>query len=125
MELCLLAGGRGIAELLSAILIFVLVLLATYFTARIVGSIEKQKMTGRNIKVVESLRLPGGKNVYLIQAGEKYLLLSESKDRVGLISELPEDFVPLSVDTAEADTTVDFRKLLEKAGNALVKNDRK
>ncbi len=120
-----MAGGRGIAELLSAILIFVLVLLATYFTARIVGSIEKQKMTGRNIKVVESLRLPGGKNVYLIQAGEKYLLLSESKDRVGLISELPEDFVPLSVDTAEADTTVDFRKLLEKAGNALVKNDRK
>lgn len=120
-----MAGGRGIAELLSAILIFVLVLLATYFTARIVGSIEKQKMTGRNIKVVESLRLPGGKSVYLIQAGERYMLLSESKDRVGLISELPEDFVPLSTDTAETDTTTDFKKLLEKAGNALVRNDRK
>ncbi|MCR4590075.1 MAG: flagellar biosynthetic protein FliO [Lachnospiraceae bacterium] len=122
MNFCLLAGAGGIAELLSAFLIFALVLLATYFTARIVGSIEKQKMTGRNIKVVESLRLPGGKSIDLIKAGDRYLLLSESKDRVGLITELPEDFEPLPGDVTDAERTPDFKRLLEKAGSAIRKD---
>jgi flagellar biogenesis protein FliO len=125
MDFCLLAGAGGIAELLSAFLIFALVLLATYFTARIVGSIEKQKMTGRNIKVVESLRLPGGKSIDLIKAGDKYLLLSESKDRVGLLCELPEDFVPLPEEVTDDKNHPDFKGFLDRAGNAIRRNDRK
>ena len=126
MDFCLLAGVGSIAELLSAFLIFALVLLATYFTARIVGSLEKQKMTGRNIQVVESLRLSGGKCLNLIKAGDKYLLISESKDQVGLICELPEDaIVSPEADMQAGIQTPDFKKLLEKAGNVIRKNDRK
>ncbi|MBQ9549803.1 MAG: flagellar biosynthetic protein FliO [Lachnospiraceae bacterium] len=126
MVFCLLTGVGGVAELLSAFLIFAFVLFATYLTARIVGSFEKQKMTGRNIQVVESLRLSGGKCLDLIRAGDKYLLISESKEQVGLICELPEDVI-LQPEAGEQPgiQTPDFKKLLEKAGNVIRKNDRK
>ena len=126
MNFCLLTGVGSVAELLSAFLIFAFVLLATYLTARIVGSFEKQKMTGRNIQVVESVRLSGGKSLDLVKAGEKYLLLGESKDHVCFLCELPAD----SIVSAEGDSekgmqAPDFKKFLEKAGNALRRNDGK
>ncbi len=126
MDFCLLTGVGSTAELLSALLIFALVLLATYFTARIVGTFEKQKMTGRNIQVIESLRLAGGKSLDLVKAGDKYLLISESKDHVSYLCELPPEAVVFPETDAEGGVRgPDFKKLLEKAGNAIRKNDGK
>ncbi len=126
MGFCLLTGVGSAVELLSAFLIFALVLLSTYFTARIVGSFEKQKMTGRNIQVLESLRLTGGKSLDLVKAGDKYLLISESKDRVVYLCELSPEVIVSPENAAEGGVQgPDFKKLLEKAGNMIRKNDGK
>lgn len=126
MNFCLLTGVGSVAELLSACLIFAFVLLATFFTARIVGSYEKQKMTGRNIRIIEMVRLSGGKSIDLVKAGDKYLVLGESKDQVSLLCELNPDSVSLPEEGPESGMqTPDFKKLLEKAGSALRKNDGK
>ncbi len=126
MDFCLLTGVGGVAELVSAICIFALVLLMTYLTTRFVGSYEKQKMTGRNLTVVETVRLSGGKSVDLIRAGDRYLVLGESRDNVCLLCELPlGSVVPPEEDSASVMQTPDFKKLLEKAGNAFHHNDGK
>ena len=125
MSYCLLAGVGAVAELLSALAIFALVLLVTYFTTRFVGSYEKQKMTGRNLQILESLRLSGGKCIYLVKAGDKYIVLGESRDRVDFLCEVQEDSLVSYDDAGQAMQKPDFRKLLEKAGNAIHPNDRK
>ena len=127
MGFCLLSGAGGIAELLSALLIFAFVLLVTYLTTRFVGTYEKQKMTGRNLMVVESVRLSGGKSIDLVKAGDKYLVLGESKDSVTFLCELKPDSVSLPPEP-ESGTVMqkpDFRKLLEKAGEKFHRNDGK
>ena len=117
MEFCLLTGVSGAAELLSALLIFALVLAVTYLTTRFVGSYEKQKMAGSNIRVVESVRLPGGKSLDLVKAGDKYLLLGESKDTLNLLCELTEDsIIPWEEDSVRMKDKPDFRKILQSAG---------
>lgn len=127
MEFCLLTGVGGIAELFSALLIFAFVLLVTYLTTRFVGTYEKQKMTGRNLTVVESVRLSGGKSIDLVKAGDKYILLGESKDSVSFLCELDEESITIPPET-ESGTVIqkpDFRKFLEKAGEIIHRNDGK
>ncbi len=114
----LLTGIGGVAELLSALLIFAFVLLATYLTTRFVGSFEKQKMSGKNLKVLEVIRLSGGKNLFLVRAGDKFLVLGDSKDRIVLLSELNGDSVVLPEDDPAGGQGTDFKKLLMKAGDA-------
>ena len=125
MSYCLLAGVGAVAELLSALAIFALVLFVTYFTTRFVGSYEKQKMTGRNLQILESLRLSGGKCIDLVKAGDKYVVLGESKDHVDFLCEVSEDSHVSYDDAGQAMKKPDFRKLLEKAGNAIHPGDRK
>ncbi len=121
-----MTGIGGVAELLSALLIFLLVLLATYLTTRFVGSFEKQKMAGRNLSVIESIRLSGGKTLSLVKAGEKYIVLGESKDQVVFICELSEDSLQLpGEDSPDATQGADFKKLLSKAADAFRRDDRK
>ncbi len=122
-----MTGIGGVAELLSALLIFALVLLATYLTTRFVGSFEKQKMTGRNVRVLECVRLPGGKTLDLVKAGDKYLVLGESKDRIVFLCELSEDSITSAgEDPSPGGQGADFKKLLTKAGDAFhLKSDGK
>jgi len=125
MSYCLLTGAGAVVELLSALAIFALVLLVTYFTTVFVGSYEKQKMTGRNLRILESLRLSGGKCINLVKAGDKYVVLGESKDHVDFLCEISEDSIVPYDDALQAVQKPDFRKLLEKAGNAIHPKDRK
>ena len=121
MGFCLLARSVGsIAELLSAFAIFGIVLFITFFTTKLVGTYEKQKMNGRNVQVLEFVRLSGGKNLVLVRAGEKYLLVGESKEHVDLLCELPADSI-VSPDESSVPgiQKPDFKQLLEKAGNAI------
>lgn len=121
-----MTGVGGVAELLSALLIFILVLFATYLTTRFVGSFEKQKMAGRNLGVIESIRLAGGKTLSLVKAGDKYLVIGESKDQIVFLCELTEDSLNLSEGNPPAATQgADFKKLLSKAADAFHRDDRK
>ena len=127
MVFCLLTGVGGIAELLSALLIFAFVLLVTYLTTRFVGTYEKHKMTGRNLIVVESVRLSGGKSIDLVKVGDKYIVLGESRDSVSFLCELDEGSVavPPEMESGAVIQKPDFRKFLEKAGDKFHRNDGK
>ena len=125
MNFCLLTGVSSAAELLSALAIFALVLLVTYFTTRFVGSYGKKMVTGRNMQVLESLRLSGGKCLDLVKIGDKYVVLGESKERVDFLCEVSGDQIVPMEDGVQEIQKPDFRKLLEKAVNAIHPNDRK
>ena len=112
-----LASTNGIAQFLTALCIFVFVLLLAIFTTRWVGSYQKGQMTNKNIKVVETFRISSTKYIQILQIGSKYIAVAVSKDNVTKIADLSkEDIVsfeenPDRTDVSPPGTT--FSRVLE------------
>lgn len=117
----MLLAGQGTLEsfvqFFSALLIFIFVLLVTWISTRLIGNLQKQRMTGTNIEVIETTKITPSKYLQIIRAGEKYLLIAVCKDTVTMLTELPED--SLIPQAGNRDEQIDFGKLLEKAGMKL------
>ena len=80
-------------------LIFILVLVITYFTTRWIGSYQKKHMSGRNIQVVESFRLSNNKVIEIVKVAGKSFLIAVCKDTVTLLGEIDEDKLDFSEPT--------------------------
>lgn len=91
----LLAGIEGFAQFLTAILIFLFVLLITYFTTRLIGNFQKNQFAYRNFEAIESFRITNGKYLQLVKVGDRYIVLGIGKDSVSMICELSPDEVKL------------------------------
>lgn len=89
--LCVSASMESFLQLISALLIFVLVLLVTYFTTRWVGNYQKVRMKSKNLQVIESLAAGNNKSICLLKAGKEYLVVAIGKDEIHLLTTLKEE----------------------------------
>jgi len=89
--LCVSASMESFLQLISALLIFVFVLLITYFTTRWVGSYQKVRMKSKNLQVIESLAAGNNKSICLLKAGKEYLVVAIGKDEIHLLTTLKEE----------------------------------
>lgn len=89
--LCVSASMESFLQLISALLIFVFVLLITYFTTRWVGSYQKVRMKSKNLQVIESLAAGNNKSICLLKAGKEYLVVAIGKDEIRLLTVLKEE----------------------------------
>ena len=85
------ASMESFLQLISALLIFALVLLLTYFTARWVGSYQKVRMKSKNLQVIESLAVGNNKSICLIKTGTEYLVVAIGKDEIHPLATLKEE----------------------------------
>ena len=119
MAFCLLAGWRDIADLLSAFVIFILVLFVAFYVTRFVGTYEKQKQLGKNVTVLETCRIGAGRYIQLIKVAERVLVIAVSRDRVVMLSEIPASELDFK-EEGSPDKTSPFQSVLEKARKKLV-----
>lgn len=66
----------------------VAIILLAFYTTRFVAMKAGSMMKGKHIRIIDVVSLGVDKKLYLIKAGDKYLLLSASGKSVGLISEV-------------------------------------
>ena len=85
------ASMESFLQLISALLIFALVLLLTYFTARWVGSYQKVRMKSKNLQVIESLAVGNNKSICLLKTGTEYLVVAIGKDEIHPLATLKEE----------------------------------
>ena len=85
------ASMESFFQLISALLIFVFVLLLTYLTTRWIGNYQKVRMRSRNLQVIESLPAGNNTSICLIKAGKEYLVVAIGKDEMNLLTTLNED----------------------------------
>lgn len=85
------ASMESFLQLISALLIFAIVLLLTYFTARWVGSYQKVRMKSKNLQVIESLAVGNNKSICLIKTGTEYLVVAIGKDEIHPLATLKEE----------------------------------
>ena len=93
MILSVYSGADQIAHLIEVILLFAVVLVATYYTTRFIAGYEKGKLSAGNLKIIDTMRLSQNKILQIIRVGDKYLAIAVCKDSVTVLCELSEDEV--------------------------------
>ena len=82
---------ESVMELIGLILIFIIVLVACYFTTRFVAGKQMVQKKMGNFETVETYAIAQNKYLQLIRMGNKYVVISVSKDSVQYITELEEN----------------------------------
>ncbi|MBP3544454.1 MAG: flagellar biosynthetic protein FliO [Lachnospiraceae bacterium] len=78
------------ARLITALLIFVLVLALTYLVTRWVAGYQRGQMSKGNIEVIETFRLSQTKYIQIIKVGKKYLVIGICKDTMTMLTSIDE-----------------------------------
>ena len=78
-------------QFITVLILFVFVLLITYWTTRWIANYQKGKAGAGNLEVIETCRISPNKYVQILRAGEKYLVIAIGKYEVHMLAELSED----------------------------------
>lgn len=78
-------------QFITVLILFVFVLMITYWTTKWIANYQKGKATTGNLEVIETCRISSNKYVQILRAGEKYLVIAVGKDEVHMLAELKEE----------------------------------
>lgn len=81
---------QSLFELFCLILIFVIVLVVCYYTTKFVAGRQLVQKKIGNFEIVETFAIAQNKYLQLVRMGNKYVVLSVTKDSVNVITELEE-----------------------------------
>lgn len=104
----------SVAQLLTVILLFIVVLGATWLTTRYVAGVQKGKMKGSNFEVIDTFRLTQNKYVQILRIGKKYMAVAICKDTVTVLRELDESEIVFH-DSDLSMKAVSFEDIFNKA----------
>ncbi len=99
-------------QFISMLLIFVIVLAATYFFTKWMAGYQKEKNLSGNIEVVETMRLSTTKYIQIIRIGTRYFAIAVGKDEVTNLGEISREDITIREDNPEE--TISFKEILEK-----------
>ncbi len=104
---------ESFVQFVTMLIIFVLVLAATYATTRFIANYQKGAAgAGKNIQVIETFRLTTNKYIQIIKTGEKYLVIGIGKDTITMLAELSKEEISFVQEQAPA--VLNFKDVLEK-----------
>lgn len=89
----------NILQLFGLLMLFLMILAATYIASKCVGQMKLGQGKNRNIKVIEIYKLTANQSLQLVQAGHKYIVISVGKEETRFITELSEDEVIVPSDS--------------------------
>ena len=81
---------ESIGQFFSVLAIFIIVVLIAYFTTRWIGGYQKGQMHNRNLQIIETLKVSNTQYIQIVKAGDVYLVIGISRDRIEKLAELDE-----------------------------------
>lgn len=113
MLLTIASRTETIAQFITVLVLFIIVLVLTAFTTKWIAGYQKKQGINSNIEVIESQRISTNKYIQILRSGDKYLVIAICKDTVTLLCELTKDEIEFRkpIETEG----IGFRELLEKA----------
>ena len=113
MLLTVSARTDSYIQFITVLIIFVFVLLVTYWVTKWTAGYQKTKNTNANLETLDIIRLPGSnKYIQIVRVGRKYLAVAICKDTVTMLTEIPEQDLALS--GTDAPQTLNFKEILGK-----------
>lgn len=114
------SGVDSFFKLLGLSVVFVLILVATYYTTKWVAKSGAVRSANKNIKIVETHRITQNKYIQIIQIGQKYVAVGIGKEEIEFLTCLDESELDLSEKTGSLpaeDFKEVFGKLLKRQQN--------
>ena len=113
----LLAGlnsrWEAFAQLLTLLVVFIFVLALTYFATRWAGNLQKNKMAGSNIQILETMRVSNTKYIQIVKIGKKCIAIAVCKDTITYLCEVNEEDLMYSSEHGTINTE-GFKAMLDK-----------
>jgi flagellar protein FliO/FliZ len=104
--------GTSTLQFISVLIIFILVLAATYFVTKWLADYQRGTgSTGKNISIIETCRISQTKYIQIIRIGNRYTAIAVSKDQVTSLGDVPEEDLIIKEDGQE---NISFKEMLEK-----------
>ena len=89
--------GESIFQLVVVLVIFVVVLILTYYATRWIAGYQKSHTFNKNLEVIETMKITTNKYVQIIKVGEnRFFLIGIGKDEITTIGELSADDIVLT-----------------------------
>ena len=107
------AGFNSFMQFLVVLFLFVVVLGITLWTTRWIAGYQKEKMSGSNMEIVDTMRLSSNQYIQIVRIGGEYIAIAVSKDSVTKLAEIPSEQIILR-QPSEGETR-SFKELFEKA----------
>lgn len=83
--------GENILKLITALVVFIVVLGVTYWTTKWIGGYQKNHFTGKNIEYIEGLRLSSNKYIQIFRIGGEYVAFVSCKDGVTFLTKIDKE----------------------------------
>lgn len=99
-------------QFMTVLVLFVLVLLVTYFVTKWMATYQRGRISNANLEVVETISLANNKYLQVLRVGQKYLAVAICKDTVTMLTEIPEQDLILS--DGSVSKTMSFKDILDK-----------
>ena len=106
----------SIAQLVTVLILFILVLAATYYVTKWIAKYQKDTTFTANMEIMETCRLSQTKYLQIVRVVNKYMVIAVCKDTVTLLTELSEDEYepPVLKSSDPVDFSKEFERVLEK-----------
>ncbi len=124
-----LSSLDSFVQLITVLIIFVFVLILTYFTTRWMAGVQKGRSFNKNLRIVETIHVGNNKMISIVETGKKYIVVSIGKDEVNYLTELSTDdlkdlsFMNSENTKAQPDTFAEIIDRLKKNYSNRSKNE--
>lgn len=103
----------NIAELFGLIVLLLIILVAAYFTTRLLGNVKKNQLSNSNFTFIEAYPIGQGKTLQIIKIGTRYMVVSVTKEQISCLAELSEDEISLPTDR-DNNHNISFHDIMNK-----------
>lgn len=106
----------SVFQLIGVSILFIIILVITYYTTKLVGGVKMGMTKNSNFKVLETFKVTQNKYLQLIQVGTRYFVIAIGKDDIRFLAELNENEI-IRQDEAKLQTgnfTELFHSVLKK-----------
>ena len=105
----------SIGQLLTVTLIFIFVLVLTYFATKLTAGLQRGRLAGSNVEILETYKIAPTKYIQVVKIGKKYFSYVVCKDTVTLLGEMTEDDITvLGKEGTEQTATINFKEIFDK-----------
>lgn len=120
-------SGNSFVQLIYIFFIFVIIIIGAYYTSRVLGKYQGNKIKNGNLKIIEAVSVGPQKSLQLVKIGDEFILIGVTKDRITFMKEVSGEHIDVTLLESNVSNTVPFSQYLDKLMHIkkINKNDKK
>ncbi|MCL1988143.1 MAG: flagellar biosynthetic protein FliO [Firmicutes bacterium] len=103
-----------LGQFANFIIVFIVVCILAYFTARLLGGVKYGRLGKRNIEIIETIGVGQAAFVHLVRLGNECVLIGVTKGQITFLTKVADGTIDLSLYQKNANPPIGFETLLNK-----------